>query len=218
MDLTWLGHAAVHVKSGNNSMVMDPFPEQLGLRIPPQHAEASVVTLSAEDPNVSAVDAVTGERKAVVIRGPGEYEASEIHIRGIRTSRYVAGGQVGWNTVYTAEVEGMVICHLGDPDRLLTRREIEALGSPHILVLPVGSPNGLSPADAVEMISAISPRIVLPVLFAHPGNKTDLREIAPFVQELGSKPAEQHARLTVTRATLPEETQVSVLDAAGTLI
>jgi hypothetical protein len=68
------------------------------------------------------------------------------------------------------------------------------------------------------MINAISPRIVLPVLFAHPGNQVELRELGPFLQEFGAKPPALQTRLTVTRATLPEELQVSVFEAAGTLI
>jgi L-ascorbate metabolism protein UlaG (beta-lactamase superfamily) len=218
MELTWLGHAAVRLHSSSTNVLMDPFPEELGLRIPPQHAQASVVTVSSDAPYHSAAHVATADDKVIVIDGPGEYEASGIRIKGIRASRYIPDGPPAWNTVYTFETEGIVLCHLGDPDRLLTAREIEEIGSPHVLILPVGSRNGLSAADAVELVNAIAPRIIVPVMFAHPGNRVELREIGPFLQELGAKQPEPVSRLTVTRATLPEEAQVSMLQPAAGLI
>ena len=218
MEITWLGHAAIRVRSGATALVMDPYPEALGLRIPPQQAQARVVTISSADPNHSAIDTLTNDTPPVLVDGPGEYEAAGFRIRGVRTTRQGTGDEQAWNTVYVVEVEGIVLCHLGNPDRLLTAAEIEELGSPHILVLPVGSRNGVSAADAVELINAISPRIVVPVMFVHPGNKVELRELGPFLQELGAKAPEQQARLTVTRTALPEETEVALLQPAGTLL
>lgn len=198
---------------------MDPFSEELGLRIPPQHAQANVVTVSGQFPNHAAVDVVKGDKPPVVITGPGEYEASGLRIKGIRSQREGADpSEPAWNTAFVIETEGMTICHLGDPLRLLTNREAEELSSPHVLILPVGSKTGLIPADAVEMVNIISPRILVPMLFAHPGNKTDLRPLAPFLQELGVKEPEAQARLSVSRSSLPDEMQVVVLQPLASLL
>lgn len=219
MDITWVGHAAFQIRSGNAALLMDPFGEELGLRVPPQQSRANLVTVSNDSGNHNASDVATGDAKPVILDGPGEYEVSGLHLRGIRTSRYTPeGAPQAWNTVFVIEVEGMLLCHLGDPDRLLTAREVEELGSPHVLLLPVGSKQGLTTADAVEVVNSISPRIVVPMLFAHPGNKTDLRELGPFLQELGAKAPERQNRLTVTRANLPEETTVALLQPSGTMI
>lgn len=218
MDVTWLGHAGVRVRSGGSALVMDPFPDSLGLRLPPQQAQANVVTISSNDPNVSAVDAVTGDTKPVVINGPGEYEAAGLRIKGVRTPGYAPEGETAWNTVYVVELEGLVLCHLGNPGKLLSAREVEELGSPHVLIIPVGSKTGYTAEDAVETVNSIAPRIIVPVMYAHPGNKEDLREITPFLSELGSKPPEKQNRLTVTRANVPEEAEVVLLEPAGTLI
>ncbi len=219
MELTWIGHACFRLRSGNSAVLMDPFSEALGLKIPPQQSQANVVTTSSSAQHHHAVEVATGETKRIVITGPGEYEAAGVRLKAIRTSRHVdEEGDDPWNTVYVVDSEGMAVCHLGNPDRLLTAREIEELGSPHVLLLPVGSREGLSPADAVEMVSAISPRIVVPMLYAHPGSKADLREVGPFLQELGTKQPETLPKLTVTRATLPEETQITLLQPAATML
>ena len=209
---------------------MDPFDDSLGLKIPPQHAQAAVVTVSSGAAHHSATHVVTGERSPIVFSGPGEYEAAGLRLKGIRTARRAVDGAQAqdvslrpaqdraWNTVFVVEVEGMVLCHLGDLDRPLTERETEELASPHVLLLPVGSRNGLSVADAVELVTSVSPRIIVPMLFAHPGNRIDLRGIEPFLHELGAKEPEVQSRLTVTRATLPEETQVALLQPAATML
>ena len=233
MELTWLGHAAFRLRTGSTALIMDPFGPDLGLAVPPAQAQADVVTLSSDAAHHAAVSIVSGDKPPVVFSDPGEYEAVGLRIRGIRTTRNAqngdgSGGDNGddeaedkpqaWNTVFVVEAEGIVLCHLGDPDRQLSDRQIEELGSPHVLLLPIGSPTGLSADAAVEVVSAISPRIIVPMLFAHPGNKAGLRELRPFLAELGEKAPEAQSRLTLTRATLPEETQLSLLQPAATML
>ena len=231
MELTWLGHAAFRVRIGSTALIMDPFGPSLGLAIPPAQAQANLVTLSSDDVHHAAVSIVSGDKPPVVFSDPGEYEASGLQMRGIRTTRNAGNGDgngdgegetedrpQAWNTIFVVEAEGIVLCHLGDPERQLSDRQIEELGSPHVLLLPVGSPTGLSADAAVELVSSISPRIVVPMLFAHPGNKAGLRELKPFLAELGEKAPEAVSRLTVTRATLPEETQLSLLQPAATAL
>ncbi len=220
MDITWLGHAAFRVRSGNAALLMDPFSDALGLAISPQHAQADVVTISGPDPLSQPLGRVREPGGPFVVDGPGEYEAGGFRIKGVRTSRHAGQDDAGpaWNTIYVVDIEGMLVCHLGDPDQLLTAKQIEELASPHVLLLPVGRRNGLSPADAVELVNAIAPKIVVPMLFAHPGNRADLRELGPFLQELGAKDAAPRQRLAVTRANLPEETQLEILQPAGVLL
>ena len=217
MDITWLGHAAFRVRSGNKTLIMDPFPPELGVRIPPQQAQADLVTQSSNDPFHSALGALSGE--PIALEGPGEYEAAGMHLRGIRTTRRTHEGEPQqWNAVFTVLAEGLTLCHLGNPDRLLTNKEVDALGSPNVLMAPVGSDTGLSAADVVEIVKSVEPRIVIPMLYAHSGNKHPLRELGPFLQELGVREPEALARLTVTRANLPDETQVVVLQPTGAML
>ena len=231
MELTWLGHAAFRVRTGSTALIMDPFGPDLGLAIPPAQAQANLVTLSSDAAFHAATSVVSAEKPPVVFSGPGEYESAGVQLRGIRTTRNGGDGDGDadgdgeaedkpqtWNTVFVVEAEGIVLCHLGDPDRQLSDRQIEELGSPHVLLLPVGSPTGLSADAAVELVSNVSPRIIVPMLFAHPGNKAGLRELKPFLAELGEKLPEAQSRLTLTRATLPEETQLVLLQPAASTL
>ena len=217
MEITWLGHAAFRIRAGGSALLMDPFPPELGLRIPPAQGKADVVSESSSERFHSAADAATGGR--VVIDAPGEYEAAGMRFRGIRTTRRTPEGEPQrWNTIFVGEAEGITFCHLGNPDRLLTNHEINDLGAPHILMVPAGSDTGISAADAVEIVNSVEPKIVVPMLYAHSGNRSLLRVLDHFLHELGGAAPSTQARLSVTRSNLPDETQLVVLEPAGTLL
>jgi len=218
MDITWIGHAAFLLRSGASTLLMDPFPETLGVRVPPTLARAGVVTVSNGDLYHSATNVVSGA--PVVLSGPGEYEVSGFRIKGLRTplnaNPPAEGG--GWNTVFVVEVEGVVVCHLGALASPLTARQVEDLSSSQVLLLPVGGHGVLSPSDAAEVVHNIEPRIAVPMMYAHPGNRLELEPLSRFMGELGIKQPDSKDRLVVTRAALPSETQVVPLDPAATLL
>ncbi|MEX2431182.1 MAG: MBL fold metallo-hydrolase, partial [Dehalococcoidia bacterium] len=147
MDLYWLGHASFRLRSGNSSLIMDPLSGGTGLRMPAQHTQAGVVTLSgagADGDSTGDVRPAQDDRPPVVLKGPGEYEAAGLHIRGVRSVRVGSSEEMPlWNTMFVIESEGVSVCHLGDPAHLLVAREAEELSSPHVLLLPVGSKTGL---------------------------------------------------------------------------
>ncbi len=217
MEIVWLGHAGVRARWGSGTLLADPFPAEVGLRIPPGQGQADVVTLSSDDPLHSARGEAQGHR--VALDGPGEYEASGMRIRGVRCARRsVEGEPQRWNTMYTVEAEGLTFCHLGNPGGLLSKRELDELGAPHIVAVPAGSDTGLSAADAAEIVQALGPKVVTPILYAHVGNRRPLRELSGFLSELGALSSGPQARLTVTRSTLPEEMQVVELSPQGSML
>ena len=217
MDISWLGHAAFMLRSGGASLLTDPFPPSLGLRMPPAFASASVVTVSNGDPNHCATDLVSGDPK--VLSGPGEYEVANLYIRGLRTRLETSHSETdGWNTVFVVEMESVTVCHLGRLAAPLSARQVEELSSPQVLLLPVGGHGALSPDDAAALANTIGPRIAVPMLHAHPGNKMELEPLSRFMQALGIKQPEAQARLTITKATLPGEMQVAVLQPTATLL
>lgn len=217
LEITWLGHACFRVRTGTTTLLMDPFSPELGLSVSAAQGTANVVTASSASPFHGTVPPAEDDKAPVFIAGPGEYEAAGLHIRGIRTLGPPAGEEQTWNTVFLIEAEGLTLCHLGNPARL-TDRQVEDAGGPQILLVPAGSTAGLSAPGAVELVNALEPKIVIPMLFAHPGNKAELRELAPFMQELGTAAPAEQSRVTVTRAALPEEMQLVLLSPTASMI
>ena len=217
MDITWIGHAAFRIRSGQTELFMDPFGPSLGLTVPSALANAAVVTLSSATPNHGAVETITHDPPPTVLTEPGEYEVAGLNIKGIRTRLGPDDDEEpAWNTIFTVELEGLLVCHLGNPGARLSDRQIEELSSPQVLILPVGSRDGLSSLDAVDLVNTISPKLVIPMMYAHEGNKTDLGDLRPFTQEVGLARPEPQSRLTVTRASLPEEPSLAILVPAAT--
>ena len=116
MDITWVGHAAFRVRNSQAQLFMDPFDSSLGIKIPTALATADLVTtsnLSKEHGNISAI---AGSPAPVVLSQPGEYEISGLNLKGIRTKKgNEESEQEDWNTIFTLEMDGVSVCHLGNP-------------------------------------------------------------------------------------------------------
>ena len=217
MEITWLGHSSFRLRSGNTTLITDPFPESLGVSMPAALTEAQVATVSNTHPNHSASGLLKGD--PTLLDGPGEYEVASLYIKGIRTllAQPPSEEEEGtpWNTIFTVEMEGMLVCHLGDLGGPLLSRQLEELSSPQVLLVPVGGHCTLTSAEAADIVNVIAPRMVIPMHYQMPGVKADLDGLAPFLKELGVKAPEPQSRLNVTRANLPDELQVVVLQAAA---
>jgi L-ascorbate metabolism protein UlaG (beta-lactamase superfamily) len=73
----------------------------------------------------------------------------------------------------------------------------------------------VTPAEAAEVVSQISPKIVIPMHFAIDGGSTDLQPVDKFLQEMAVSEPIRQPKAVVTPSSLPDETQVILLDARG---
>ena len=125
-----------------------------------------------------------------------------------------AGTSRGENMVFSFEVDGVHICHLGDLGHLLTDEQVSELGPIDVLLVPVGGETTLSPAEAAEVVAQIGPKIVIPMHFGVDGASKDLQGPEKFLHEMATEPIRQ-PKAQVTVSSLPDETQVVVLEARG---
>lgn len=144
------------------------------------------------------------------IEGPGEYEIGGVFITGVRTngSKHIAGEPK--NTVYVFNFDGLTVAHLGDLRHVPTQAEIDALGEVNVALVPVGG--ALSAADTAEVVHLLEPAFVLPMYEHTTASRSDLAPLTKFLKEMGVNEADVLPMLKVTRATLPEEMQVVVLE------
>ena len=210
MEIAWLGHSCVRVRSRGRTLITDPYRNSLGVELPPQPSD--VVTVSCADPHHSAVDALGGNPK--VLKGPGEYEISGFSIRGIGTDRKSGAGERLINTVYRIKAEGLTLCHLGNLNTGLAPRQVEYLNGLDVLLAPAGGRRTLSAASIADLIGRIAPKIVVPLHYSTGGESVELGPIDEFLAAMEGAPATSGPKLAVTAASLPGSTQVSVLDPA----
>jgi L-ascorbate metabolism protein UlaG (beta-lactamase superfamily) len=191
------------------SIVTDPFNKSIGLASP--RLKADVVTISHDAPGHSNSDNVKGAR---TITGPGEYEIGGAFITGVDTSSNKQEGdsEITPNTAYVIDYDSASVCHLGDMNAIPSQTQIEALGTVDVLLVPVGGGKGLNAAQAAEIISLIEPSIVVPMHYRVGKVKVKLDPLSRFLKEMGLGKVNSEPNLKVIKSSLPEETQVRVLE------
>lgn len=211
MEITWYGHSCFRItERGQTSVVCDPYDSSV-VGYAPLKIKADIVTISHESPSHNYLKGVKGD--PYVINSPGEYEIGGVFITGLRTDKRKKRENNQVNTLYLIEHSGINIVHLGDMLQVPSQTEVESLGPVHIALVPVGGSDGLTAAKASEAISLFEPNIVIPMHYQTPETTVKLDPISKFLKEMGLSAVDTMPSLKVSNAaSLPEETQVIVLD------
>lgn len=213
MDIIFLGHSSFRIKGRSASLVTDPYdPKMVGLKYSPQ--EADIVTVSHEHADHNQSDLVKNVKK--VVSGPGEYEIMGISILGFPSFHDDAkGAKRGKNTIFVFEVDDFRICHLGDLGHTLAEQLVEDLGDIDILLIPVGGEFTIGPQEAVSVVQAIEPSLIIPMHYQVSGLNQEsfgaLMPVEAFLKEVGL-PVETLPKLSLKKEDLGEDQKVVVLE------
>jgi L-ascorbate metabolism protein UlaG (beta-lactamase superfamily) len=210
MEIVWYGMSCFRMtERGLASVVTDPYDSSIGL--PPIKLKADVVTVSHDAPGHSGLASVKAEQR--VITGPGEYEIGGVFITGIPMAAQ-KGQKNGArpNTLYVFDYEGLNVAHLGDLNYVPTQAQIEALGNVHVALVPVGGGGALDATQAAEVISLIEPSVVVPMHYRTGSKGPKLDPLSRFLSEMGVTKTDPLESLKLARSSLPEDTQVVVLE------
>ena len=212
MEITWYGLSCFRLKAKEGVAVTDPYRPHVGFTLP--RLTADIVTISHDHPGHSNAKAVKGEPKVITV--PGEYEINDIFIFGVPAFHDKRNGRDrGPNTVFVFKMEDLSVCHLGDIGHVPLQAQLDVMGTVDILLLPVGGANALAAAPAVETINVVEPKIVVPMHYKTPATSLKLDPLDKFTKEIGLKKVEAQPSLKISKAQLPEETQVVILDHKG---
>jgi L-ascorbate metabolism protein UlaG (beta-lactamase superfamily) len=215
MQIIWHGQACFQIILNRNKdeklvITIDPFSEEVGLKLHSVEADILLITHDHHDHNNKK--AISG--KPFLIEGPGEYEIKGVFIRGIEASHDKSQGKErGKITIYTIEAEEMKICHLGDlGQKELTLEQVEQIGDIDILMIPVGGIYTISAQDSPKIISQIEPKIVIPMHYFLPKLKIKLEGLDKFLKIMGQKEVEPQGKLQIkNKDLLTEKMKVVVL-------
>ncbi|MBU3942639.1 MBL fold metallo-hydrolase, partial [Patescibacteria group bacterium] len=208
MIINWKGQSCFQIsttpiKNGTVSLVIDPFDEGLGLKVP--KLQADILMISHDHKDHSNTKAVSGEY--LLIDGPGEYDVKTIFIQGIDSFHdNVEGKEKGVNTIYVIESEDIRVCHLGDlGQKELTTEQLEKIGDVDILIIPIGGTYTLDSDEAVKIMSQIEPKIIIPMHYHIPGLKLKIDGVDSFLKSLGIKKIETLPKLTIKKKDISTE-------------
>ncbi|HWE61915.1 MAG TPA: MBL fold metallo-hydrolase [Chloroflexota bacterium] len=208
MEITFSGHSCFRLRGKEVSVITDPYTVPPGS--PPPKLQADIVTISHDHPGHNNAALVGDEPR--VINGPGEYEIRGVLISGVATFHDSANGrEFGRNTVYVLQMDELRLCHLGDLGHVLSTEQVDEIGTVDVLFVPARG-HVIDTAKAAEVVSQIEPSLIVPMHYAGPGDD-GLASIEKFCHEMGLRQITPQPRLSVTRSSLPQETQVVVLEA-----
>jgi L-ascorbate metabolism protein UlaG (beta-lactamase superfamily) len=218
MKVKWLGHSCFLISSSAGvRIVTDPYESggfNGGLGYKPVREAADTVLISHEHSDHNYVKDIPGDPE--VIRKTGRQEVKGIEIDGVLTCHDKTDGrQRGLNTVFCLDVNGVRVCHLGDLGHELSAKEIREIGRVDVLLIPVGGYFTIDAAEATRVAAALKPRIVIPMHYKTPVLDFPITGVEDFLKGKPQVKRLAASEVEITRANLPQETEVWVLKHAN---
>lgn len=205
MHITWLGHSCFKLQDNTTAsgvtLITDPYEGKIGLRAPSH--EADILTISHDHYDHNNRSAVRGT--PYIIDTAGEYDIKGITVTGVESFHdEKQGKERGKNIIYRIEIDGVVVTHLGDLGTELDEKQLEAIAGTDILLIPVGGKYTLDAKKAVEVVSQVEPRIVIPMHYKVKDLNMDIDGLEKFIKELGLEPRKE-SKFKMAKKDLPTE-------------
>jgi L-ascorbate metabolism protein UlaG (beta-lactamase superfamily) len=195
-------------------VAIDPF-DQSFLKYPlPKNLKADIVLVTHEHKDHNNVGLIGGQ--PLVLRGEGglgTHSKDGITVVGTATNHDEHSGKDrGRNTVYAFTVDGIRFCHAGDLGHVLTTEQARSIGRIDVLFVPVGGYFTLDPSRLDQVITALEPRIVVPMHY-----KTNftpdlpIRGVDEFLKGRKNVKRVGSSSFEITRESLPQKPEIWVL-------
>ena len=214
MKIQWFGQACFCVTSQTGlKLITDPYQTGLSPRFlyAPVDASADIVTVSHSHGDHDNVAAVSGD--PAVVRGPGIINLKGLEINGILTYHdKVKGAELGTNIIFTFQMDGLRLTHLGDLAHPLSQDQIAELQGTDILFVPAGGGNPQDFQDVIALWQRLKPRLVIPMHFStvhclsQKYKAEDLVRLVPNSKIIGD------SQISITKDNLPASTRMFILD------
>ena len=194
VTLTWLGQSCFVLGTASGTrVVIDPIPKGIGYELP-TGLRADVVTVSHEHGDHNNVALVTGRTR--VLRGLTadkkgwtkiDEKVKDVSIRTVGVYHDdKQGTERGLNSVFVFEVGGLRIAHLGDLGHLLDDKQLSAIGSVDVVLVPVGGVFTIDAERATRVIDQLRPRLmIVPMHYRTP--VSTISQLAPIDEFLNGK-------------------------------
>jgi len=209
MVITYLGKSLIKIQIGDLVVALNPY-EKDGNKKGPKFG-ADIVLASTRNGDYGAVDNMTyGNKVPFIIDGPGEYDVAGVYIRGVLVDKKeIVTSKNLLNTIFTLTIEGIHICNLGAIKKTDIDPEAkETLGEIDILFVPIGGKDTVDAKDAHKLVTALEPKIVIPVSFE---DKKD-KELQIFLKELGAESVKLDEKIVIKKKDIEgKEGEVLVL-------
>jgi L-ascorbate metabolism protein UlaG (beta-lactamase superfamily) len=181
-------------------IVTDPYEPGCydgAVKYEPVSVEADLVLVSHDHADHNWSSGVGGNPD--VISEAGDRTVREVMLRGVPTFHDTTqGSERGDNIIFRFVVDGLSLCHLGDLGHTLEADVADQLKPVDILFLPVGGVFAIGSDESDSIISALSPKLVIPMHFKTEGVDFPIAPVDDFLagRDAVSRPGGSEAVLT----------------------
>lgn len=213
MKITWYGHAAFLVETGDLRLILDPFSPVSGYD--PIDEPADILAMSQDDDRFhSHAESVRGDPIILIGKelGAQPVMAHGIPFRGVPVWEDAARTK-NRHGMILFEVEGLRVTHMGDLGHALDAGELAAIAATDILLALAGGRHTVALDALAAIIDAVRPRLVIPMHYQTGKVKLDILTLDAFLAYYPPEIVDfrDDTSLEVTRDTLPERTRIVVL-------
>ncbi len=220
VTITYLGHTCFLFSGNGIKVLVNPFFPlgcTAGFKAP--NIAADLVLISSFLLDEGAIEDIPGNPQ--IITKPGDYKVENIIFKGISTPHDREGGRrFGQNVAWRWNQGGVNILHLGGAAAPISLEEKILMGSPDVLLIPVGGgAKAYNPTEAKQAIDSLKPRVVIPTQYltnAADKESCDLVGVDDFLaltKGMEAKKLNTHS-IAIKRSDLPKDkTVIRVLTA-----
>jgi len=216
MKITFYAHASFRLEADGLAVVTDPYTPgpKPGSGFNPINEPADIVIMSSStdtfhsDPSHIQGDSVVVDAlelppegttvKGVPIRAFPAMESMEFDFQG------EFGRNPDANALYLFTLGGLRVLHLGDTGNPLPSEHLDALrGNVDIMLALAGAHATIAYDDLHAAITAIGPRVIIPMHYYHPRGWLQIEPVDSFLQRY---PADMITRVGATQFELTPDT------------
>lgn len=204
MEIQFYGANCVRLGNKKVSVVVDDNLASLGLKS----------VSNAEDIAIYTLDKNSTTQHRFLIEGPGEYEISEVSVRGIPAQAHLDESGLR-ATMYSIQMLGFSVGVIGHVHPNLSDEQLEKLGLLDVLIVPVGgSGYTLDAVGAANLVKKIEPKVVIPTHFADSAISYEVpqADVSAFLTEIGASEPEKMPVLKLKESELGDKTRVVLLE------
>ena len=213
MKIKWLGHASfVITASDGTRIITDPFGDYPGLKYSPINEVADIVVIShTHGDHVGGK--VSGNPKQV--NKAGVQKVGNIAFKGIETYHDTSKGkQRGQNIIFCFNVDGIMICHLGDLGHELSDSEIAEIGKVDVILVPVGGFFTIDADVAGKVCEQIKPKIMIPMHYKNDRCDFPIATVDEFLISKSNIRRMDSSEIELNAEQLPQDMEIVVLEHA----
>lgn len=191
--IEWSGHSCFTITNERGTkIVTDPFPDGIGYKVPELCADIVTVSHDHFDHNNLAMI----KSNFTAVRERGQFNIDGIKIKGTKTYHDPQQGALrGENTVYTYNIDGVNVCHLGDLGHELTQEQLKSIGKVDILMIPVGGLYTIDGEEAAKVVNQLNPKVVIPMHYKTEVLIPDFGDVAPVDNFVAKMPGWQVSKV-----------------------